>query len=136
MWSKKGEFQAWLADIKQIDIESITMGEQRKLFTDFMEDYNTATFPSKKYYNLDVWTVKQLRKGARKQQKEGARPEGHVSIVDDEASLRSMHLNRFQKQRMQEQQDMHHESQSRLYAARARESSAMERIMSSLMDRK
>lgn len=39
--------------------------EERELFKDYMEDYNTATFPSKKYYNLEVFEAKQRLKRVR-----------------------------------------------------------------------
>jgi hypothetical protein len=32
--------------------------EERKYFEQFAEDYNTSSFPSKKYYNLDKWLEK------------------------------------------------------------------------------
>ncbi|KAK7830564.1 hypothetical protein CFP56_028091 [Quercus suber] len=56
------------------------------MFKQFMEDHNTATFPSKKYYNLDAYyrrkMEKDLMKGFKKvQQKER-------TIFDDEEQRR------------------------------------------------
>ncbi len=31
---------------------------EKKLFEEFMEEYNTASFPSKKYYDLSLWEKK------------------------------------------------------------------------------
>lgn len=32
------------------------------MFKEFLEDYNTATFPSKKYYNLDIYHRRKITK--------------------------------------------------------------------------
>ena len=31
-------------------------------FKDFIEDYNTATMPHDKYYNLEAWEMKEYRR--------------------------------------------------------------------------
>ena len=36
-----------------------------ELFADFQEDYNTVTFPHKKYYNIEAWESKQAAKQAK-----------------------------------------------------------------------
>ncbi|XWS52052.1 hypothetical protein CRYUN_Cryun11dG0034200 [Craigia yunnanensis] len=70
MWNKRPEFTAWLAEVKQINLESLPNWEEKQLFKEFMEDHNTATFPSKKYYNLDAYykhkMEKEIRKGVKK----------------------------------------------------------------------
>lgn len=60
--SKRDEFTSWLNEIKKIDIEKITHISEKKYFEEFMEDYNTATMPSKKYYDIKKWEHKQLKK--------------------------------------------------------------------------
>ena len=40
--------------------------EEKDLFKEFMEDYNTATLPSRKYYNLEKWEAEQRAKRAKK----------------------------------------------------------------------
>jgi len=38
----------------------------KDLFKEYIEDYNTATMPSKKYYNLTVWDKLQTHKRSKK----------------------------------------------------------------------
>lgn len=70
MWNKRPEFTAWLAEVKQVNLESLPNWEEKQMFKQFMEDHNTATFPSKKYYNLDAYhkhkMEKELKKGVTK----------------------------------------------------------------------
>ncbi|KAI8084836.1 uncharacterized protein BX664DRAFT_337896 [Halteromyces radiatus] len=55
IFSKEAEFQAWLIDIKKADVETLSNVKRKQMFIDFMEDYNTATMPHEKYYNLEKW---------------------------------------------------------------------------------
>ena len=34
--------------------------EQLEYFSEFCEDYNTATMPHKKYYNYEEWEMQEL----------------------------------------------------------------------------
>ncbi|PIA27008.1 hypothetical protein AQUCO_08400047v1 [Aquilegia coerulea] len=69
MWNKRPEFTAWLAEVKQVNLESLPNWEEKQMFKEFMEDHNTATFPSKKYYNMDEYhrrkMEKQMKKGSK-----------------------------------------------------------------------
>ncbi|KEP66413.1 UNVERIFIED_CONTAM: hypothetical protein HHA_258850 [Hammondia hammondi] len=62
MWKKRAEFSLWLMEIKDKNLEELSGWEERELFKDFMEDFNTATLPSKKYYNLELFEAKQRMK--------------------------------------------------------------------------
>ncbi|KAL5572981.1 hypothetical protein UlMin_022578 [Ulmus minor] len=62
MWNKRPEFSAWLAEVKQVNLETLPNWEEKQMFKQFMEDHNTATFPSKKYYNLDAYFKRQMEK--------------------------------------------------------------------------
>lgn len=66
MWSKRPEFTAWLSEVKQVNLEALSNWEEKQMFKEFMEDHNTATFPSKKYYNLDAYHRKAMEKEKRK----------------------------------------------------------------------
>jgi hypothetical protein len=70
MWNKRPEFTAWLAEIKQVNLESLPNWEEKQMFKQFMEDHNTATFPSKKYYSLDAYhrrlIEKEIKRGSKK----------------------------------------------------------------------
>lgn len=69
MWNKRPEFTAWLAEVKQVNLETLPNWEEKQMFKQFMEDHNTATFPSKKYYGLDAYhrhkMDKELKKGIK-----------------------------------------------------------------------
>ncbi|RCV34672.1 hypothetical protein SETIT_7G177700v2 [Setaria italica] len=66
MWSKRPEFTAWLSEVKQVNLEALSNWEEKQMFKAFMEDHNTATFPSKKYYNLDAYHRKAMEKETKK----------------------------------------------------------------------
>jgi hypothetical protein len=69
----------------QVNIETLPNREERELFKDFMEDYNTATLPSKKYYNLELHHRNKVAKmHARGQQLVQA----EKVVFDDEAEKR------------------------------------------------
>ncbi|XP_057797326.1 uncharacterized protein LOC131013296 [Salvia miltiorrhiza] len=86
MWNKRPEFTAWLAEVKKVNLESLANWEEKQLFKDFMEDHNTATFPSKKYYNLDAYykhkIEKEVKKGFAKVQ------ESERTVFNDEEQRR------------------------------------------------
>lgn len=96
MWNKRPEFTAWLAEVKQVNLESLANWEEKQMFKDFMEDHNTATFPSKKYYNLDAYhkrkMEKEMKKGAKKVMKER-------TIFNDEEQRRLELLQEREKQK-------------------------------------
>jgi hypothetical protein len=46
---KQQEFYCWLQEVKNVNSETLPKFETRKMFEDYMEDYNTATLPHKKY---------------------------------------------------------------------------------------
>ncbi|XP_061361669.1 vicilin-like seed storage protein At2g18540 [Gastrolobium bilobum] len=66
MWNKRPEFTAWLAEVKQVNLENLSNWEEKQMFKEFMEDHNTTTFPSKKYYNLDAYYRRQMEKEMKK----------------------------------------------------------------------
>jgi len=58
MNTKKEEFCTWLREIKKINLETISHIQEKKYFEEYVEDYNTATLASKKYYDLRKWEEK------------------------------------------------------------------------------
>ncbi len=52
MFVKQQEFYCWLQEVKNVNSETLPKFETRKLFEDYMEDYNTATLPHKKYVSI------------------------------------------------------------------------------------
>jgi len=65
MYNKEEEFRAWLIEEKMINREALARDQERKLFASFVEDYNTATLPHEKYYNMRKYETQmhQLRMG-------------------------------------------------------------------------
>ncbi|THG94924.1 hypothetical protein EW026_g6636 [Hermanssonia centrifuga] len=52
LYNKESEFRAWLVEERMINPETITKDQTRKEFARFVEDYNTATLPHEKFYNI------------------------------------------------------------------------------------
>lgn len=46
----------------------ISQREEKEYFAEFMEDYNTATLPHKKYYNMEAWEAWYNAKNRGKQE--------------------------------------------------------------------
>ncbi|MCO5612080.1 hypothetical protein L7F22_066342 [Adiantum nelumboides] len=71
--SKRPEFSAWLAEIKKVNLETMPAWEEKQMFKEYMEDFNTATLP-KKYYDLDAYHrrkfMKEIKRGISKQPSE------------------------------------------------------------------
>ena len=48
--------------MKKVNIENLSPVVERKYFEDFAEDFNTCSFPSKKFYNIALYNAKKNRK--------------------------------------------------------------------------
>ena len=59
----------WLREVKNMPTVSGPKWQEKELFKEYMEDYNTCTFPSEKYYNVEMWEAKQRDKKRRRLQK-------------------------------------------------------------------
>ncbi|KAI8647748.1 hypothetical protein BD408DRAFT_357128, partial [Parasitella parasitica] len=59
LFTKEAEFQAWLIEVKHANVETLNNNKRKEMFIDFMEDYNTATMPHEKFYNLQQWERRQ-----------------------------------------------------------------------------
>jgi flagellar motor protein MotB len=64
--------------------------EEKEMFKDFMEEYNTASLPHKKYYDLEVYEKQQAAKAARKGA--SARDDGAERMVFDDEAERKREL--------------------------------------------
>lgn len=99
MWNKRPEFTAWLAEVKQVNLESLPNWEEKKMFKEYMEDFNTGTFKSKKYYDLDAYhrhkMEKEMKKGMKKIQTERV-------VFNDEEQRRLEMMKVREKQKEQE----------------------------------
>lgn len=91
MWNKRPEFTAWLAEVKQVNLESLPNWEEKQMFKQFMEDHNTATFPHKKYYSLDNYHRKKIEKAMKKGSTKASKSE---RVVFDDEEQRRLELQR------------------------------------------
>ncbi|KAF8627605.1 hypothetical protein AX15_004311 [Amanita polypyramis BW_CC] len=55
MFTKSQEFHTWLVEERKINPETISKDQSRKEFARFVEDYNTATLPHEKYYDMTAY---------------------------------------------------------------------------------
>lgn len=104
--AKRREFILWAWEVKKIEVDNMPKFEEKELFKEYIEDYNTATMPHKKYYDLDIYERRKLVKAA-KRAAEGAAaaPVAPPTAADDEEALRrERHAARlkWQQERMQE----------------------------------
>ena len=80
---KQPEFVAWLLEVQKRSPDGLAKWEERELFKAFMEDYNTATMPSSKYYNLAHWEKKAAAR------RNGPAVAVEVDVRGDEAARRA-----------------------------------------------
>ena len=65
MPEKQEEFLAWLSEVKGVNQEALRPWEMKEHFSSYVEDFNTATLPNEKYYNLRTWYLKDEARKAR-----------------------------------------------------------------------
>ncbi|KAJ9113778.1 hypothetical protein QFC20_001804 [Naganishia adeliensis] len=56
--NKEPEFRAWLVEERHVNPETLAKDKERKEFARFVEDYNTATLPHEKYYDMEKYEIK------------------------------------------------------------------------------
>ncbi|KAL4433824.1 hypothetical protein ABPG75_000265 [Micractinium tetrahymenae] len=88
LYSKRPEFQLWAIEVKHVDLDAMPRSEEKEMFKDFMEEYNTATLPHKKYYDLELYEKQQAAKAARK----GTQVEVEERIAFDDEAERKKEL--------------------------------------------
>ncbi|PBK73947.1 hypothetical protein ARMSODRAFT_565610 [Armillaria solidipes] len=49
------EFHTWLVEERKINPETVSKDQSKKEFVRFVEDFNTATLPHEKYYNMEAY---------------------------------------------------------------------------------
>ena len=90
MYEKQEEFLAWLGEVKGVAQEACGQRELKEHFSSFVEDYNTATMPSEKYYNIRTWYLKEQQRKAAGEAAGAAGAAGGFerTSFDDEAERR------------------------------------------------
>ena len=82
-YEKEGEFRAWLGEVKKLDVESLQKWEEKELFKEYAEDYNTATLPHEKFYHLEKWSREEAARRTR-EDPTGAKSAAERESFDDE----------------------------------------------------
>ncbi|WIA29267.1 hypothetical protein OEZ86_011775 [Tetradesmus obliquus] len=62
--AKHDEFVLWAVEVKGANIELLGKTEEKELFREYMEDFNTGTLPHKKYYDLAAFERSEKIKAA------------------------------------------------------------------------
>lgn len=104
MPEKQEEFLAWLAEHKGVNQEALRPWELKEHFSSYVEDFNTATLPHEKYYNMRTWYMKELERKQREGDQEAAEQEsaGFVRTTFDDEGERKRELLRERERRAQE----------------------------------
>ena len=103
IYNKSAEFYTWCMEIKHTSRETMSKRDEKELFAEFAEDYNTSTFPHEKYYDLDKWErSEQSRVGARdemagltdeeRMRVERQRSRASTAAAHEEARIQTMKL--------------------------------------------
>jgi len=87
MYRKQEEFYLWLQEVRNISPDTISQPNMKKIFADFMEDYNTCSMPHEKYYNLSKWEREQKTKKDRNDQFD-VKVYNTINVLDDEERLK------------------------------------------------
>ncbi|KIK70946.1 hypothetical protein GYMLUDRAFT_33037 [Collybiopsis luxurians FD-317 M1] len=88
IFSKASEFQTWLVEERVINPETISKDQKKKEFARFVEDYNTATLPHEKYYNMEAYDK---RMAAMRSGEFLPPPDDHYDPLADMKALSNAH---------------------------------------------
>ncbi|KAG6827629.1 hypothetical protein H0H92_011032 [Tricholoma furcatifolium] len=88
IFSKGPEFHTWLVEERKINPETISKDQSKKEFQRFVEDYNTATLPHEKYYNMEAY---ERRMSALRQGEFVPPPEDAYDPQADMKAIRNAH---------------------------------------------
>ena len=93
-------FEMWLVEVKGIASFSGPKGELLSYFSEYAEDYNTATLPHVKYYDYDKWEMEDYAK--KKREAEDAAVGGGSKARSDEFKHREKMRRREEEKRRAE----------------------------------
>ncbi|TMW66524.1 hypothetical protein Poli38472_004289 [Pythium oligandrum] len=100
--TKAQSFQAWLRDIKKVTEFNGPKWEAMEYFKEYMEDYNTATMPHEKYYDIEKYEMgkyeKDQKKKARKHLEAAGSSRGGSEVPDEDAVRRERQAQRAAKE--------------------------------------
>lgn len=99
-YAKRNEFILWALDVRKTDVENLGKFEERDLFKDYMEDYNTGTLPHRKYYDLEAYERARAAKAAAKGEKLAAKKGSRLNDEEDLRQQRAEERQKLQEERL------------------------------------
>lgn len=105
---KHSEFMLWATEVKGVNVELIGRLEEKELFKEYMEDFNTGTLQHRKYYNLEAYDREQAAKQRERAAKSaaGAAAGAAGDLFDARADEEAMRRARMDERQKQQQQRM------------------------------
>jgi len=90
-FNKKPEFISWALEVKKTNVDALGQMQMKDLFKDYVEDFNTATMPSEKYYDLASWDKKMANKRVKRVQGDEMNEAQRAALAsfDDESARRN-----------------------------------------------
>lgn len=80
---KRNCFETWLREVKKIEVNELNrQSDIMGYFRDYMEDYNTATLPHTKYYDIEKYEKKKY--GLRKEKDDPVKKRSTMPLMDKE----------------------------------------------------
>ena len=70
LFTRKLEFEAWFTEVQNKSLDELNSENERRYFEEFIEKFNNAELPSKKYYDLIKYQSKKLNNLLRKRKRE------------------------------------------------------------------
>lgn len=67
-------------EVKHASRDNLTKREEKELFAEYAEDFNTSTLPHEKYYDLDKWERSQQGRGGPVDDLQGVSDEDRLRI--------------------------------------------------------
>jgi 23S rRNA G2069 N7-methylase RlmK/C1962 C5-methylase RlmI len=94
---------AWALDVKKADVEALAKWEEKELFKEFVEEFNTGGLPHRKYYDLDAYEASKARKEHEKAAARAAARAGTRKAAE-QSDEQELHRRRVEERRREQEQ--------------------------------
>eukprot|EP00927_Polykrikos_kofoidii_P076700 TRINITY_DN73747_c0_g1_i1.p1 TRINITY_DN73747_c0_g1~~TRINITY_DN73747_c0_g1_i1.p1 ORF type:complete len:311 (-),score=102.03 TRINITY_DN73747_c0_g1_i1:105-1010(-) len=103
-FAKKPEFLLWAMEVKKVKTDCLGQMQMKDLFKEYIEDYNTATMVSEKYYDLGAWDTKMSVKRQRKNKSDEMTDAQKAALASfDDESARRHEIKHLQAKKQEQQ---------------------------------
>merc|ERR1712048_641671 len=103
-FNKKPEFLSWAMEVKKVNTDMGGQMQMRDLFKEYIEDFNTATMPSEKYYDLKTWDDKMSLKRQKRNRNDDMSEAARASLASfDDESARKQEIKALQAKKAEQQ---------------------------------